>query len=148
MHNVQTGPVRPNKGGIVRSCRGFEPGGASPGSLRGRVETTSVTGAEKQRFRVGCTCNSHPTRSARNSLVTASRPVFVFAPDRTAPPRWWSHPTNSTHQHPSLPFRQPADSKRTMDDFNSETDSDYTSYWRDWVGTWTPPLLSALVLLA
>jgi hypothetical protein len=22
-----------------------------------------------------------------------------------------------------------------MDDFNSETDSDYTSYWRDWVGT-------------
>jgi hypothetical protein len=20
-----------------------------------------------------------------------------------------------------------------MDDFNSETDSDYTSYWRDWV---------------
>lgn len=109
------------------------------GRLGGRVETTSVTGAEKQRFRVGCTCNSHPTRSARNSLVTASRPVFVFAPDRTAPPRWWSHPTNNTHQHPSLPFRQPADSKRTMDDFNSETDSDYTSYWRDWVGTWTPP---------
>jgi hypothetical protein len=24
-----------------------------------------------------------------------------------------------------------------MDDFNSETDSDYTSYWRDWVGTFT-----------
>lgn len=22
-----------------------------------------------------------------------------------------------------------------MDDFNSETDSDYTSYWRDWVRT-------------
>jgi hypothetical protein len=21
-----------------------------------------------------------------------------------------------------------------MDDFNTETDSDYTSYWRDWVG--------------
>ena len=21
-----------------------------------------------------------------------------------------------------------------MDDFNSDTDSDYTSYWRDWVG--------------
>ena len=21
-----------------------------------------------------------------------------------------------------------------MEDFNSETDSDYTSYWRDWVG--------------
>ncbi len=21
-----------------------------------------------------------------------------------------------------------------MDEFNSETDSDYTSYWRDWVG--------------
>lgn len=21
-----------------------------------------------------------------------------------------------------------------MDDYNSETDSDYTSYWRDWVG--------------
>jgi hypothetical protein len=24
--------------------------------------------------------------------------------------------------------------RHTMDDFNSETDSDYTSYWRDWVG--------------
>jgi hypothetical protein len=22
-----------------------------------------------------------------------------------------------------------------MDDFNTETDSDYTSYWRDWVST-------------
>ena len=22
-----------------------------------------------------------------------------------------------------------------MDDFNSDTDSDYTSYWRDWVST-------------
>lgn len=21
-----------------------------------------------------------------------------------------------------------------MEDYNSETDSDYTSYWRDWVG--------------
>jgi len=25
-----------------------------------------------------------------------------------------------------------------MDDFNSETDSDYTSYWRDWVRTLAP----------
>lgn len=25
-----------------------------------------------------------------------------------------------------------------MDDFNSETDSDYTSYWRDWVRTGFP----------
>jgi hypothetical protein len=25
--------------------------------------------------------------------------------------------------------------RHIMDDFNSETDSDYTSYWRDWVGT-------------
>ncbi len=24
-----------------------------------------------------------------------------------------------------------------MDDFNSETDSDYTSYWRDWVSTFS-----------
>lgn len=24
-----------------------------------------------------------------------------------------------------------------MDDFNSETDSDYTSYWRDWVSLFT-----------
>lgn len=23
----------------------------------------------------------------------------------------------------------------SMEDFNSETDSDYTSYWRDWVGS-------------
>jgi hypothetical protein len=25
-----------------------------------------------------------------------------------------------------------------MEDFNSDTDSDYTSYWRDWVGTLFP----------
>ncbi len=24
----------------------------------------------------------------------------------------------------------------TMEDFQSETDSDYTSYWRDWVSHW------------
>lgn len=27
-----------------------------------------------------------------------------------------------------------ADATAMMDDFASETDSDYTSYWRDWVG--------------
>ena len=27
-----------------------------------------------------------------------------------------------------------------MDDFNSETDSDYTSYWRDWVSGMFPSL--------
>lgn len=30
-----------------------------------------------------------------------------------------------------------------MDDFNSETDSDYTSYWRDWVSAF---LLSSISL--
>ena len=29
-------------------------------------------------------------------------------------------------QNPDLP-------EASMEDFNSETDSDYTSYWRDWV---------------
>lgn len=28
-----------------------------------------------------------------------------------------------------------------MEDFNSETDSDYTSYWRDWVGPTSLPEL-------
>ncbi len=30
--------------------------------------------------------------------------------------------------------RDPLVIKDNMEDFNSETDSDYTSYWRDWVG--------------
>ena len=38
-----------------------------------------------------------------------------------------------------------------MDDFNSETDSEYTSYWKDWVGKffWLHPfsLSSSLVIL-
>lgn len=29
-----------------------------------------------------------------------------------------------------------------MEDYNSETESDYTSYWRDWVGGRTFPLCS------
>jgi hypothetical protein len=37
--------------------------------------------------------------------------------------------TLTTTHSPS--FNQPA--AEMMDDFNSETDSDYTSYWRDWV---------------
>lgn len=39
---------------------------------------------------------------------------------------------------------------RTMDDFNSETDSDYTSYWRDWVSfniSSCPPCGASLFLL-
>lgn len=28
-----------------------------------------------------------------------------------------------------------------MDDYNSETDSDYTSYWRDWVGEFSDQTL-------
>lgn len=32
-----------------------------------------------------------------------------------------------------------------MEDFNSETDSDYASYWRDWVG---PSLLGTLYVSA
>lgn len=31
--------------------------------------------------------------------------------------------------------REPLDPEM-MDDFNSETDSEYTSYWRDWVGAY------------
>ena len=40
--------------------------------------------------------------------------------------------------------------RHIMDDFNSETDSDYTSYWRDWVGTsihFTCPPLHILPIL-
>ncbi|KNG51384.1 casein kinase II subunit beta [Stemphylium lycopersici] len=33
---------------------------------------------------------------------------------------------------PPLPETSRREQARTMDDFNSETDSDYTSYWRDW----------------
>lgn len=32
-----------------------------------------------------------------------------------------------------------------MDDFNSETDSDYTSYWRDWVSGLLFPLLIIII---
>lgn len=39
------------------------------------------------------------------------------------------------HTPARIPQELVAESKRNMDDFNSETDSDYTSYWRDWVGT-------------
>lgn len=31
-----------------------------------------------------------------------------------------------------------------MEDFNSETDSDYTSYWRDWVSGGCFPVVSLL----
>ncbi len=39
-----------------------------------------------------------------------------------------------------------------MEEFASETDSEYTSYWRDWVGTqfsfrWYRIFLAALLLL-
>lgn len=34
-----------------------------------------------------------------------------------------------------------------MEDFNSETDSDYTSYWRDWVSRDCSFLLLLLLLL-
>lgn len=35
-----------------------------------------------------------------------------------------------------------------MDDFNSETDSDYTSYWRDWVSTFSSWLSFRALFLA
>ena len=39
-------------------------------------------------------------------------------------------------QNPDL---QPDSPPASMEDFNSETDSDYTSYWRDWVSwCWFP----------
>jgi hypothetical protein len=54
------------------------------------------------------------------------------------------HTAHST-QHTLPPHTAPP---RAMDDFNSDTDSDYTSYWRDWVrpppapvpGACMPPL--------
>lgn len=33
-----------------------------------------------------------------------------------------------------IPTHRRCNSGSAMDDFNSEEDSDYTNYWRDWVG--------------
>jgi hypothetical protein len=78
-------------------------------------------------------------------------------PDRFAPgsfPRSSSSPTSrSAHRNKAphlelplhdssrrsaapVPLRRPRRRRRSfsMDDFVSETDSEYTSYWRDWVG--------------
>lgn len=35
-----------------------------------------------------------------------------------------------------------------MEDFNSDTDSDYTSYWRDWVGAQFHSLVETLTTAA
>lgn len=35
----------------------------------------------------------------------------------------------------------PQSRRMEMDDYNSETDSDYTSYWRDWVGEFSDQTL-------
>ena len=44
-------------------------------------------------------------------------------------------------QNPNLP-------ENNMEDFNSETDSDYTSYWRDWVSwCWFPSLFICFPVL-
>jgi len=51
--------------------------------------------------------------------------------------------------------RETKDINAIMDDFNSETDSDYTSYWRDWVGSFSiwhrccaPSLRNAVALIS
>jgi hypothetical protein len=41
--------------------------------------------------------------------------------------------TRSSTHWPSRGHELRLKGKWKMDDFNSETDSDYTSYWRDWV---------------
>jgi hypothetical protein len=67
--------------------------------------------------------------SARNSLYRrVPDPSGHFAL-RLIPIWLLLHPGLYAYSHSS------PQSRRDMDDFNSETDSDYTSYWRDWVGT-------------
>lgn len=39
----------------------------------------------------------------------------------------------STYQTDTCAFRFINGAELEMEDYNSETDSDYTSYWRDWV---------------
>lgn len=77
---------------------------------------------------------SHPSSSRR----PLSRPVphpasrrFRVLPERT--PRQTNHPFD----HRPLSAR--ATNMAGMDDFVSDSDSDYTSYWRDWVCHIFPP---------
>jgi hypothetical protein len=103
-------------------------------------QTASAIGAEKPLgLKVGCT--AHATRAIHSAIAFRA----VLAPDRTAPPTTVVA-TYKPHIHnvDTLRNSRPGASAN-MDDFNSETDSDYTSYWRDWVGTGAFPLFTMLV---
>jgi hypothetical protein len=73
-------------------------------------------------------CCSHPTFHAQFTIPSRPTSSDRFALRLT--PTWWLLPPKLYAYFHSSP-----QSRRDMDDFNSETDSDYTSYWRDWVGT-------------
>ena len=73
-----------------------------------------------------------PRRRTLRLAPYASRPT----PARRNTPQ---HTARSSTQHTLPPHTAPP---RAMDDFNSDTDSDYTSYWRDWV---RPPPVPAPV---
>lgn len=92
---------------------------------------------------ISARCHVQPVRQPRPlspKLLpsTLSRPVphpasrrFRVLPERT--PRQTNHP--SDHRPPSAR----ATNMAGMDDFVSDSDSDYTSYWRDWVCHIFPP---------
>jgi len=65
----------------------------------------------------------------RQFTATAAR-AWVNTPRKRTLDISVAYTTPTARHHHSLHAALP----RTMDDFNSDTDSDYTSYWRDWVG--------------
>lgn len=88
---------------------------------------------------------AHQKNRERQTAVAASTPDDASLQPRRRTLRlapYASRPTPARHntsQHTHPPHAAPP---RAMDDFNSDTDSDYTSYWRDWV---RPPPVPAPV---
>lgn len=80
-----------------------------------------------------------------NFDLTRVNPVarpFFSAPPQNHPATFTLHQPHCLWQHHRARVSSLRDSnkrctvagtKRKMDDYGSETDSDYTSYWRDWV---------------
>lgn len=66
--------------------------------------------------------NSAPALISREAVGVLGTPGLI-------------HPSSVAPTYPLISESACADSFETpiMEDFNSETDSDYTSYWRDWV---------------
>ena len=91
-------------------------GRRSDGRRQRQSTATAARAPKKQRER-----NGSSSLHARRTTNNPCSPVAAHYALRLTPAR---------HKHAHPPHTAPP---RAMDDFNSDTDSDYTSYWRDWV---------------